>query len=521
PVTQAVITVPAFFNEAQRKATQAAGQLAGLEVLRIINEPTAAALAYGAGDSSKPEGETMLVYDLGGGTFDVSVVRVEQGVVEVKASFGDVNLGGDDFDSALAARAADLFAAQPDAPPLNESARRRLKGVMEKAKITLSDDPFAKVAEDYLTPAHHLQAEFSRSEYEDLIEPSLDVTISCVRQAMSAAGVTAGQIDKIMLVGGATRTPAVHTLLEMELHKTPHHEIDPDLIVAMGAAIQGAALAGQPAPAILIDITAHTYSVSAVRPDDTSLVICAPIIPRGTPLPVRRAESYITAHDNQTAVRVDVFQGEYLMPEDNTHLGGMMVEGLSKQPAGSVIVIEFRLDLNGILTATAIEKITGLTKAIALDTRGQHRLNLDAARANLDALFAEAEENALDLEDEDDNDDGDDADDDEVNPEEVVEMETEETSAPKPIGKKPGRTPAAGTGKAAESASAEPTALLATAKSLRRRAEAALATGLSPRDQGDIQTMLETVSSAIQNRDWSNLESITDRLSDLLFYLED
>ncbi|MDB6133011.1 MAG: dnaK 1 [Verrucomicrobiales bacterium] len=519
PVTQTVITVPAFFNEAQRKATQAAGQLAGLEVLRIINEPTAAALAYGAGDSSKPEGETMLVYDLGGGTFDVSVVRVEQGVVEVKASFGDVNLGGDDFDSALAARAADLFAAQPDAPPLNESARRRLKGVMEKAKITLSDDPFAKVAEDYLTPAHHLQAEFSRSEYEDLIEPSLDVTISCVRQAMSAAGVTAGQIDKIMLVGGATRTPAVHTLLEMELHKTPHHEIDPDLIVAMGAAIQGAALAGQPAPAILIDITAHTYSVSAVRPDDTSLVICAPIIPRGTPLPVRRAESYITAHDNQTAVRVDVFQGEYLMPEDNTHLGGMMVEGLSKQPAGSVIVIEFRLDLNGILTATAIEKITGLTKAIALDTRGQHRLNLDAARANLDALFAEAEENALDLDDEDegDNDDGDD-DDDEVKPEEVLEMETEETPAPKPVGGKPRRTAA---GSPATTDANEPAALLATAKSLRRRAEAALATGLSPRDQGDIQTMLETVSSAIQNRDWSNLESITDRLSDLLFYLED
>ncbi|MES2709779.1 MAG: Hsp70 family protein [Verrucomicrobiota bacterium] len=520
PVTQAVITVPAFFNEAQRKATQSAGQLAGLEVLRIINEPTAAALAYGAGDSSKEDGETMLVYDLGGGTFDVSVVRVEKGVVEVKSSFGDVNLGGDDFDNILAARASDLFTAQPDAPELTESGRRRLKGVMERAKITLSDDSFATVAEEYLTPAHHLKAEFSRVDYEDLIEPALHATISCIRQAMSAAGVNAGQIDKIMLVGGATRTPAIHLLIENELGTAPRHEIDPDLIVAMGAAIQGAALAGQPAPAILIDITAHTYSISAFSPDFG--MECSPIIPRGTPLPVRRSESYTTLADNQTQVKVDVYQGESLAPEENTPLGGMLVEGLSKQPAGSIIIVEFRLDLNGLLTATALEKITGLTKTVTLDTRGQHRLNLDAARANLDALFAEADENHSPDDDdgEEEEEDGDDDQDLHVLP---GADDGEEADNPAAF-----KTPSAGPGdQDSEKSAALPggapasAALLATAKSLRRRAEAAIATGLSPRDTADIHASLETISTAIQAKDWASLETTADSLSDLLFYLED
>lgn len=516
PVTQAVITVPAFFNEAQRKATQAAGTLAGLEVLRIINEPTAAALAYGAGESSKEEGETMLVYDLGGGTFDVSVVRVEKGVVEVKSSFGDVNLGGDDFDNSLAAKAADLFAAQPDAPPLNDSARRRLKGVMERAKITLSDDPFASVAEDYLTPAHHLKAEFSRIDYEELIEPALMATISCIRQAMTAAEVSARQIDKVMLVGGATRTPAIHSIIENELGTTPHHEIDPDLIVAMGAAIQGAALAGQPAPAILIDITAHSYSVATFSEEYGQE--CSRIIPRGTPLPVRRSESYRTMVDNQEKVEVSVYQGESNFPEDNTHIGGMMVEGLSKQPAGSLIIIEFRLDLNGLLTATALEKVTGLTKSVTLDTRGQHRLNLDAARANLDALFAEADDQAFgDLEimegDDDDEVDGDDddisADADGNAPDNIIDISTGTR----------GGSPANST---SPSGSAAPTALLATAKSLRRRADAVLETGgLSPKDTGDIQSILETIDSTTTAQDWTTLETTCDRLSDLLFYLED
>ena len=344
------------------------------------------------------------------------------------------------------------------------------------------------MAEEYVTAAHHLNAEFSRADYEESIEPALAVTVSCIRQAMSAAGVSAGEIDKIMLVGGATRTPAVHALIANELGQTPRHEIDPDLIVAMGAAIQGAALSGQPAPAILIDITAHSYSIAALV--DEEGLVCSPIIPRGTPLPVRRSESYSTHYDEQTEVRIDVYQGEESYPEDNTHLGGMLVEGLSRQPAGSVVVVEFRLDLNGILTATAVEKITGLSKAVTLDTRGQHRLNLDAARANLAALFAEADDEAAEADGRFFTEEATDVDD--------AETEEKDTAA----------APGAGE-------------LLAAEKSLRRRAEAALATGLSPKDTSDIEALLETFTAAIEAQDWPALETASDKLSDLLFYLED
>ena len=244
-VTQAVITVPAFFNERQRLATQDAGSLAGLEVLRIINEPTAAALAYGAGQSDTSENETLLVYDLGGGTFDVSVVRVENGIVEVRASHGDIHLGGDDFDEALTNLGEERL-REKHADSLPAAAHRRLKSAMEIAKIHLSDEPFATVREEYLTPASHLETEISRYDYEQLIDPWLVKTLDCVQRTIADAGITAHQLDKIMLVGGATRTPAVQELLMRTLDMEPRHEINPDLVVAMGAAIQGATLAGQP-----------------------------------------------------------------------------------------------------------------------------------------------------------------------------------------------------------------------------------------------------------------------------------
>jgi len=483
PVGQAVITVPAFFNERQRLATQDAGKLAGLDVLRIINEPTAAALAYGAGQTDATSGQTLLVYDLGGGTFDVSVVRVEEGVVEVRASHGDVHLGGDDFDEALARLGEERFGSGEPLPP---AAHRRLKSAMELAKITLSDAPFANVREEYLTETNHLETEIERSAYEELIDPWLHKTLDCLQKALSDADVTAHELDKVMLVGGATRTPAVHQLLHAKLGIEPRHEIDPDLVVAMGAAIQGAALAGQPAPAILVDISAHTYSVTAdtghgfLGPE----LICVPLIRRGTPLPVTKSDLFTTMMDKQDKVLVIVNQGENDDPEQNLKLGEFWIEGLGKYPAGNQIIVRFQLDLSGLLTVTATEKSTGLAKSVTIDTAGQHRINLDTARDNLAALFDEYDSgNSATYAFEPDESDQEDA----------IEIHATESSAN----------------------------LIASAKSLRGRAKDLLERGVAETDAETIRTKLEGIPTLIESRDWETLQDELDNLSDLLFYLED
>ena len=498
PVTKAVITVPAFFNEQQRKATQAAGELAGFQVMRIINEPTAAALAYGAGSAAR-DGGTLLVYDLGGGTFDVSVVSIQNGIVEVRASHGDTHLGGDDFDETLVALALKRFGSEHGSAAANalpRSARLRLKGVMEAAKIQLSDEPFAAVSEEYLDASHHLRTEIARSAYEELIEPLIDRTLNSLQQALADAKLVPADVDGIMLVGGATRTPLVHSILRHRLGMEPRHEIDPDLIVAMGAAVQGAALAGQPAPAVLIDITAHGYSTECLEPT-FGVLMCVPLIRRGTPLPVRKTEVFSTVHAGQAEVEVLVYQGEDPVPSRNLELGRFMVEGLSPTaPALSPVTICFALDLNGLLTATATEKATGLSRSVTLDTRGQHRLNLDAARANLAALFAET----TDAEDE--GDDGEDA------FEEESETESDNDGADDPSA-------------VAEDGGPAPAGLLASAKNLRQRAEALLGRGLAETDAEDIRRRLATVAEAIKNRSWAALQTDCDSLSDVLFYLED
>ena len=494
PVTQAVITVPAFFNERQRLATQDAGSLAGLEVLRIINEPTAAALAYGAGQADAAENETLLVYDLGGGTFDVSVVRVENGIVEVRASHGDIHLGGDDFDEALTTLGEDRL-RQKNADVLPAAAHRRLKSAMELAKIRLSDEPFASIREEYLTPSGHLETEISRHDYEQLIEPWLVKTLDCVQRTISDAGITAHQIDKIMLVGGVTRTPMVQELLLRTLGMESRHEINPDLVVAMGAAIQGATLAGQPAPAILVDISAHTYSVLAVVGGDFmgDLLGCCPVVRRGTPLPVTKSDLFTTGVDSQTKVAVSVFQGESDAPSENLSIGEFMVTGLSDVPAGNEIIVQFHIDLNGLLTATATEKRTGLAKSVTIDTAGQHRINLDAARTNLAALF---EEQDAAFPDEDDafEDAG------------IIPWPSGETTA----------------ASASEvEAPANSAALLASAKSLRNRAGKLLEQAVAEADAAAIRASLAVIPLAIDARDWEQLSSTLDTLSDLLFYLED
>ncbi len=479
PVRQAIITVPAFFDERQRKATQAAGELAGLDVLRLIHEPTAAALAYGAGST---EGETMLVYDLGGGTFDVSLVAVEQGVVEVKASHGDTHLGGDDFDQLLVDLAVTEFKRQHNVDLLARPGDLlRLRSVMERAKRTLSDEPFAQVREEYLDGQHHLEMELARDDYECLILPLLERTLACIHRALNDARLTPKDIHKVMLVGGATRTPLVHRLLQERLGLDPRHEINPDLIVAMGAAIQAGDLAGHKRHSVLVDITPHTYSTTAVSySGGLEQLVAVPVIPRNTPLPASKSEVVYTMQDEQEATRVEAYQGEGHLPEQNSFIGEFLVEGLSPVPAGNPIVIHFDLDLNGILKVTATEKSTGLAKSVTLDTRGQSTLDLNEARSRIAALVGD------------------------------------------------GQPPAAAPD--ADSAALEPAVpdtatthheLLTTAKDLRKRAEALLGRAISPEDAAEIRDLIHQSAEAIRNADWASLAQRNDTLSDLAFYLED
>jgi molecular chaperone DnaK len=359
-----------------------------------------------------------------------------------------------------------------------------------------------------------------------LIDPWLQKTLDCLQRTLVDAGITAAALDKIMLVGGVTRTPAVQELLLQKLGMEPRHEINPDLVVAMGAAIQGAALAGQPAPAILIDISAHTYSLVVAESEMFGDVLrCCPIVRRGTALPVSKAEVFTTRVDNQLQVRIQVCQGESDNPDENLEIGNFLVEGLSLKPRGNEVVVQFQIDLSGLLTVTATEKLTGLAKSVTIDTAGQHRLNLDAARTNLAALFeqqdaADAEawsarrESDLDDEDDDDFDDEDDQDgkdDSDLDDDDGIIDIDEVEPRPAPVvggAARPKRDQAAAS-------------LLASAKSLRNRAEKLLEQGVADADAAAIRANLAAVSPAIEARDWSGLREQLDALSDLLFYLED
>jgi molecular chaperone DnaK len=479
PIRKAVITVPAFFNDRQRKATQAAGELAGLEVLRIINEPTAAALAYGAGAK---EGETMLVYDLGGGTFDVSVVVVEQGVVEVKSSHGDTHLGGDDFDDLLVEHAlAEFKRLHGGDLPRDPKTLRRLKVVMERAKRTLSDEPFVSVREEYIDGDRHLEMEVLRDDYERLILPLLEKTLHCCHQSLTDARLGPKDIQKVMLVGGATRTPLVQRLLRERMKLDPRFEINPDLIVAMGASVQGSIMAGSRHHSILVDITPHTWNTTAIS-DRRGLdeLLCIPVIPRNTPLPASKSEMVYTMYDQQEGTVVEVFQGESELPGQNLPIGSFMVEGLSKVPAGNPILIHFDLDLNGMLKVTATEKRTGLNKSVTLDTKGQPSLDLAEARRNIESLVGLPEDSAAPGE--------------------------------------PGGGPSSSADEPSESSVQE---LLNTAKDLRKRGEALLQRNLSPDDAAEIQDLIHQSTKAIKDADWEVLAEKVNSLSDVIFYLED
>uniref|UniRef100_A0A7C4MN81 Heat-shock protein Hsp70 n=1 Tax=Desulfatirhabdium butyrativorans TaxID=340467 RepID=A0A7C4MN81_9BACT len=362
PISKAVITVPAYFTDVQRQATREAGEIAGLEVVRIINEPTAASLAY---ESKNPETQTILVYDLGGGTFDVSIVRIEKGIVEVLSSTGDNQLGGDDFDNRivnlLVRHIQETYDLDVSSNPLTMA---RLKRAAEAAKIALSENPFVQIEEDHIGERKgkpiHLSYELSRMDFVEMIQEYLDRTMDSVTKALKDALMLPSAIDKIILVGGSTRIPQISNMLEDKFGKLPHSEIDPDLCVALGAAIQAGREMGLDSTSVLLDVTPYTFGTSALGEVGGKITpYCyVPIIRRNTKLPTHRAEVFWTIDDNQEAVEVTVYQGEEPISLDNVLLGKFYFR-LTPAPRGSEIVLNFDLDINGILKVQAVEKFTG------------------------------------------------------------------------------------------------------------------------------------------------------------------
>ena len=398
PVRKTVITVPAYFSDAQRQATREAGEIAGLEVARIINEPTAAALVY---EAAQHQGKRILVYDLGGGTFDVSVVRIEEGVVEVISSHGNNHLGGDDFDHKIVEHVLEHLKIKHgvDAADRPQAMARILRSA-EDAKKRLSDHPYARIAEEYLadkdgTPVN-LDLELSRLDYEAMIMPFIEETLGAIHIALESAGLASSQVDEILLVGGATRTPLIRRRLAEAFGTDPRGEVDPDLCVAMGAAIQGAAIAGTEVSAVLVDVTPYTFGTSALGELDGELYPYkyVPIIPRNTPIPVRRSEVFHTVTDQQSSVDVRIFQGENSDALENIQIGEFQVTGLSKAPAGNPVIIDLALDRDGILQVSAREKNTGLERRITIDKAMSRydRTQLEEARQRIGGLFGKPEE---------------------------------------------------------------------------------------------------------------------------------
>ena len=385
-VDQAVITVPAYFNDAQRQATKDAGKIAGLEVLRIINEPTAAALAYGL---DKTKTGTIAVYDLGGGTFDISILEIGDGVFEVKSTNGDTFLGGEDFDMRLVNYLADEFQKEQGIDLRNDKlALQRLKEAAEKAKIELSSTTQTEINLPFITADQsgpkHLTMKLTRAKFEALVADLVEKTIEPCRKALKDAGLTAGEIDEVVLVGGMTRMPKIQEMVKQFFGKEPHKGVNPDEVVAIGAAIQAGVLQGDVKDVLLLDVTPLSLGI------ETLGGVFTRIIDRNTTIPTKKSQMFSTAEDNQNAVTIRVFQGEREMAADNKILGQFDLMGIPPAPRGMPqIEVTFDIDANGIVNVSAKDKATGKEQQIRIQASG------GLSEADIDKMVKDAEANAV------------------------------------------------------------------------------------------------------------------------------
>jgi molecular chaperone DnaK len=394
-VTEAVITVPAYFSDSQRQATKEAGEIAGFKVRRIINEPTAAALAYGLDKQHKDM--KVAVFDLGGGTFDISILELGDGVFEVKSTNGDTHLGGDDFDYKIINWLAEEFMADNSGIDLRKDpmALQRLKEAAEKAKIELSSQTSTEINLPYIMPVDgipkHLVKTLTRAKFEQLCDDLIQATLEPCRKALSDAGFKASDIDEVLLVGGSTRIPAIQELVEKFFGRAPHKGVNPDEVVAVGAAIQGGVLSGDVTDVLLLDVTPLSLGIETLGGVMTRL------IDANTTIPTRKSETFSTASDNQPSVQINVLQGERSMARDNKQIGMFHLDGIAPAPRGvPQIEVTFDIDANGILNVTAKDKATGKEQKIRIEastglTEEEIKRMRDEAKANEAADKAEKE----------------------------------------------------------------------------------------------------------------------------------
>ena len=503
PVEKAVITVPAYFSDAQRNATREAGMLAGLEVVRILNEPTAASLAYGFGDASR---HTAMVYDLGGGTFDVSIVSVEGDVTEVLASHGNNQLGGDDFDDLLLERLERQFQNQYgiDLRRGHPAAHARLWWAAEEAKKKLSFEPYVRVREEALLIENgkplHLNLEIPRDEYEEMIRPLIESTFDSVSKALGDARKSPGDLDAILLVGGSTRTPIIAQRLRELTSLEPRQDVHPDLCVALGAGVLASRVAGHEVERVLVDVSPFSFGPSYLgeRGGFPYPHCYHPIIHRNTPLPVTRTDKYYTAYPYQTAVQVEIYQGEDEDALKNILVGDFRVEGLRPMEALNEVLCRMSLDVDGILHVTAIEKETGKSKhiTIARALQAKSPSEIAAARERLKALYSsraeEAEESSAEMA----------RDDSALEDAEITSEEGTGESEEKVIGVSP--TPL--------EAEREANDLVERSRQLLN--------SMHPEDKEEAIELHERIQAAISSNDPEALKKATAALRELLFFVE-